>query len=87
MNTKDDEQRRREALRDIERVVEQSETIAGTSLGRLAAQARAHLAGADADAADPIEVWGRRIGRTIGAVAFVVLALYLVVTLAARWTG
>jgi hypothetical protein len=29
---------------------------------------------------DPIEIWGRRIGRSAGVVAFVGLCIYLYVT-------
>ena len=42
------------------------------------------LAGKDAvgpdGTADPIELWGRRIGRGLSLVAFVALAIYLYVT-------
>ncbi|MEZ5841353.1 MAG: hypothetical protein R3D02_13310 [Hyphomicrobiales bacterium] len=88
MNESDkDRERRRTALRDIERAVEQSETIAGSTIGRMADNARRHLAAEDADPDDAIEVWGRRVGRTIGLIVFVVLAVYLVLTLSARWSG
>lgn len=77
----DHERRRREdALRDIERAGEQSETIGSSALKRSADRARDHFAGADADPADRIEVWGRRIGRTLGLIFFVALAYYLFVT-------
>ncbi|MFO0990119.1 MAG: hypothetical protein U1F37_22675 [Alphaproteobacteria bacterium] len=34
----------------------------------------------DSETDDPIERWGRRIGRTLGALACVGLAIYLYVT-------
>jgi hypothetical protein len=33
-----------------------------------------HMSGADAPSDDPVEVWGKRIGRGLGAVFFVFLA-------------
>jgi hypothetical protein len=36
-----------------------------------------HFAGADATDDDRIEIWGRRIGRTLGALALIGLAAYL----------
>ena len=40
-------------------------------------RARKHLGAADADQSDWTEVWGTRIGRTIGAVAIVALFAWL----------
>ena len=37
-------------------------------------------AAADAPGSDSIEIWGRRIGRTVSAIAFLALAVYLYVT-------
>ena len=60
----------------------------GTSaLARAARRAGDHFAAADArkDAADDrIELWGRRIGRSLSLVAFVGLVIYLYVTYFAR---
>ena len=75
-----DEARRREALRDIERVGETSEVIGTSSLRRAAEGVKGHFAGADADAGDKVEMWGRRIGRGLSLVALIVLAVYLYVT-------
>ena len=36
-----------------------------------------NVATAAEDPSDPIEYWGRRIGRTLGAVAFLALCAYL----------
>ncbi len=59
----------RRILRDAEEGAE----VVGTS--RLAAGRRG-----EPEAGDRIEVWGTRIGRTLGAVAVVVLAVWLVAT-------
>jgi hypothetical protein len=52
----------------------------GDVLGGLFGRPRDHFAAADAPADDSIEKWGRRIGRTLSAIAFLGLAVYLYVT-------
>lgn len=74
------EQKREEALRAIDRAGVESETITGSTLARMAQRAQDHLAGADADESDRIEVWGRRIGRTAGFLFAIGLVIYLVRT-------
>jgi hypothetical protein len=53
---------------------------AGDALGGLFGRGSEHFGAADAPAGDPIEIWGRRIGRALGAVALVGLCLYLYAT-------
>ena len=77
---KDDE--REEANAALERVARDSETLGGSSLGRLGRRAGDHFAGKDAvgDAGggtDPVELWGRRIGRALSLIGVVVLAYLL----------
>jgi hypothetical protein len=43
----------------------------------LFARACGYFTAADADNSDPIERWGRRIGRALGAFAFVGFCVYL----------
>lgn len=74
------EEKREEALRAIDRATVESETITGSTLARMAQRAQDHLAGADADETDRIEVWGRRIGRTAGFLFAIGLVIYLVTT-------
>jgi len=52
----------------------------GDALGGLFGRSREHFAAVDAPGDDSIEVWGRRIGRTLSAVVFLALAIYLYVT-------
>jgi hypothetical protein len=81
---KDREEEAREALR---RVQQDSETVGGSSLARMGRRMGDHLAARDAmgDAegggTDPIEVWGRRIGRFLSVIGFIVLAFWLAVQL------
>ncbi len=69
-----------EALRDLERLTAQGEVVGTSAMVRAAKKAGDHLKGADARQDDPIEVWGTRIGRGLGAVFFVFLVIYLVFT-------
>ena len=69
-----------EALRDLDRLTSQGEVIGTSAMVRAARKAGDHLTGADAPKDDPIEVWGTRIGRGLGAVFFVFLVVYLVYT-------
>jgi len=73
-------ERRRAALRDLERAGEQSEVVFSSSVKRVVARARDHFTAADADSTERIEVWGRRIGRALSLIAVLVLAYYLAVT-------
>lgn len=75
---RDDEENAREAMRVLDRVSRESETLATSSLARIARQASDHMAGADADQHDPAEVWGRRVGRSMGVVAAIVLLVMLI---------
>lgn len=63
------------ALADLARLQHESDALGGV-FGR----ARNHFGAADAPIGDPAELWGRRIGRSLSAVAFVVLAAYLYFT-------
>lgn len=70
-----DRDTRRDALADLARLQRE-----GDALGGLFGRAGAHFGAADAPAGDSIEVWGRRIGRALGVVAFLALCAYLYVT-------
>lgn len=73
-----DEERAREAKRVLDRVSRESETIATSSLARVARQATDHISGADADQDDKAELWGKRVGRSLGIVAAIVLLVMLI---------
>ena len=74
----DDKAREEEARRTLERVAVDSEIVGQSTLARTVNRARAHMAAEDAEAEDRVEVWGRRVGRGLSVVAFVVLAIWLV---------
>ena len=72
-------ERSAEARRLLDRLGDEAETIGTSSLARTAERARDNLSGDNAEARDPIEIWGTRIGRGLGLVFAVVLAVYLAV--------
>jgi len=75
-----DAQRRRAALRDLERAGVESDLVFSSAVKRAAERARDHFTAADADSDERIEVWGRRIGRVLSLLAVIALAYYLAVT-------
>jgi hypothetical protein len=75
----EDEARAREAAEALARVSRDSETVGGSAVKR----AVLHFVGGDAPKGadgrpDQIEIWGRRIGRAIGLLIVVYLALSLI---------
>ncbi|GAB4350471.1 MAG: hypothetical protein Kow0026_06670 [Oricola sp.] len=74
----DDKAREKEARRTLERVAADSEVIGQSTLARTVDRARAHMTAEDADADDRVEVWGRRVGRALSLLAFLVLAVWLI---------
>jgi len=79
-----DEARRREALATLEKLKRDRAPLAGSGLAEAARRAGRHFAAADATgpdgARDPIELWGRRIGRALSLLAVIVLSIYLYLT-------
>jgi hypothetical protein len=86
----EDEARRREAEKILEDLKRRGPSFAGSSLSDAARRAVDHFGGKDALGAaeggttDPIELWGRRIGRTLSLIVFIGLGIYLFVTYALR---
>ena len=69
-----------EAKRILDRVVEESETVGASSMRRVAERMSDHLGAADVDENTWAEVWGTRIGRTLGLIFVIVLIVYLLQT-------
>lgn len=78
----DDQARAEESKRILERIERESETVATSSMARTSDLVRGKLSGKDGtdDDMDPVEVLGKRIGRTLGWIAMIVLVIYLVIT-------
>jgi len=79
-----EQERERESREALERVRRDSESVGSSALARMSRQAQDHFAARDAmgpDDNDPIELWGRRIGRALSLVGVVVLGLWLLVQL------
>ena len=75
-------EREREVRETLARVARESETIGGSSLGGIGRRIGSHFAAQDAigetdGGTDPVELWGRRIGRALSLIGVIVLA-YLV---------
>jgi hypothetical protein len=78
----DEREREKQSREALERVARESETIGTSSLARVGRRLGDHFAGADAvgDAGggtDPVEIWGRRIGRALSLIGVVVLGYWL----------
>ncbi|RWL95889.1 MAG: hypothetical protein E5X80_32785 [Mesorhizobium sp.] len=67
-----------EARRILERVARETAPGGASFITRTARSARDHVTAADADRSDPIEVWGTRIGRTLGLIIAIGLLAWLV---------
>jgi hypothetical protein len=67
-----------ESRRILDRVAREADTSGFAIVGRTAERARDHFSAADADHNDWAELWGTRIGRTIGIVAIVALLAWAV---------
>lgn len=85
MTEDNDEKRAREAREALARVERDSETLgtssaaraAGAGAKRVADHFRARDAQDAAGEADPVELWGRRIGRALSLIGVIVLAWLL----------
>jgi len=82
-----EQEREREAREALERVRRDTDSVGSSALARMSRQAQDHFGGRDAVGAaedggtDPIELWGRRIGRALSLVGVVLLGLWLLVQL------
>lgn len=80
-------EKQEESRKILEGVARDSETIGSSSVHRMSRRMADHFGGRDAigeaegGGTDPIELWGRRIGRTLSVIGFVVLAYWLAVQL------
>ena len=77
---KKEQKKRDEAMKTLKRVEAESETIVGSTFVRMADRAQKHLSAADKNENDSVEVWGTRIGRSLGVVFAIGLAIYLFIT-------
>jgi hypothetical protein len=72
---------RRDAIRNLGSLEREGDLLGRSGLRTATKRAADHFSAAEAKSQnDPIELWGRRIGRILGLIAFVGLAIYLVAT-------
>ncbi|UVK42403.1 hypothetical protein BPNPMPFG_004077 [Mesorhizobium sp. AR07] len=67
-----------ESRRILERIARETDPAGNSFVARSAKGVRDHVTAADADRADPIEIWGTRIGRTLGLLLTLGLMVWLV---------
>ena len=65
-----------ESRRILDRIAKESDP-SGSLAVRAVRRVERHMRAEDADQADPLEVWGTRIGRLFGIALFVVLTGWL----------
>jgi hypothetical protein len=70
-----------ESRRILERVARETDPSGTSFVARTAKGMRDHVAAADADRTDPIEVWGTRIGRILGLLLALGMMVWLVLFL------
>jgi hypothetical protein len=68
----------KESRRILERVARETDPAGNSFVTRATKGLHDHVTAADADRADPIEVWGTRIGRTLGLLLALGLMVWLV---------
>jgi len=74
------EETRRAALKELRGLRHEGAELGG-AMSAMAKRTASHFAGHDGESErDPIELWGKRIGRGLSLVGFVALAIYLYVT-------
>ena len=78
-----DDDRHAESRRILDRVKREAHSGSFGLLGRGVEKARRHVAAGDADQDDWVELWGTRIGRSIGLVVLAAFLLWVLIYLAA----
>ncbi len=78
-NREDHKKQKKEAQRILKQVGDESEIFGTSSMKRVADRVSNHLDG-DADKDNQIELWGTRIGRSLGMIFFAGLVIYLLTT-------
>jgi hypothetical protein len=76
-NNSRDAERIREARRILDRVDRESAAAGDSALARAASRMRKHFSASDEPTDDNVEIWGKRIGRTLGLALFLFLLVYL----------
>lgn len=71
MDPANSNRKQHDALKDLERLQNEGGLLTGMLRQTTAPEADRH---------DPIERWGRRIGRTLAAVAFLAICVYFYLT-------
>jgi hypothetical protein len=86
MNDREREARQASEAREaLERVQRDTDTLGSSALARMGRRAGDHFGARDAmdpeGGTDPIELWGRRIGRILSLIGVVILGFWLLAQL------
>ncbi|QND51069.1 hypothetical protein HB779_03555 [Phyllobacterium sp. 628] len=73
-----DQQDVTESKRILDRVNRESAAAGNSVIDRNVARAKNHFNADDADAEDPIEIWGTRIGRVLGLLVLVAMIIWVI---------
>ena len=78
-----DDDRHAESRRILDRVTREAHAGPFGLFGRGVEKARRHIAAGDADQDDWVELWGTRIGRSIGLLVLAAFLVWVLIYLAA----
>jgi hypothetical protein len=67
-----------ESKQILERIGRESNPAARSVVERTVSRTKGHFTAKDADAADPIEIWGTRIGRFLGLLVLIAMFIWLI---------
>ncbi|MGO4447859.1 hypothetical protein AB4Y96_02950 [Phyllobacterium sp. TAF24] len=67
-----------ESKRILERISRETNPGGKSAVERTVNRTKGHFTAEDADAADPIEIWGTRIGRVLGLLVLIAMFIWLI---------
>ena len=79
-----DENDKRRPETESQRILDRIERETAVHGNSIVTRAKRHFSAGDADAADPIEVWGTRIGRILGLLVLIAMFIWLVSSLSGK---
>ncbi|MEK1887458.1 MAG: hypothetical protein AAAB35_07725 [Phyllobacterium sp.] len=66
------------------RILDRIERESAVHGNPIVTRAKRHFSAEDADAADPIELWGTRIGRLLGLLVLIAMFIWLISSLSGK---
>ncbi|MGH6763418.1 MAG: hypothetical protein ACRECW_17730 [Phyllobacterium sp.] len=81
MNDTNGHERQQESQRILKQIAGETAPAGNSYIERGLDRARDHFTAGDAGSNDPIEIWGTRIGRTLGILIVIAMLTWLIFTL------